>query len=298
MTASRTIVRLDEPGAARLWCEAARREGRSIGFVPTMGALHEGHLSLVRRAVAENDLACVSVFVNPLQFDDPKDLERYPRDLDGDLGMLEEAGCAMAFTGTLAGFFPEVEDVAEIPQRDPGPCARGLEGAFRAGHFAGVATIVARLFEVVRPRAAYFGEKDWQQCLVVRDLAREMGYPEVVLCPTSREPDGLARSSRNERLSPAEREQALAVSRALFATRDAWRRGFRQAPDLQVILLAELNVPGIEIEYGEVRDPGAWTVDDPPGQLERARALVAARVGAVRLIDNLALHEPDGEEAG
>ncbi|MEW6071764.1 MAG: pantoate--beta-alanine ligase [Planctomycetota bacterium] len=294
------IVRLADPAAAARWSAAERVAGRTIGFVPTMGALHEGHLTLVRRAAAENDVACASVFVNPLQFDDPADLARYPRDFAGDAGLLEGAGCAMVFTGTLAGFFPGAADPAAIRRRDPGPAAAGLEGACRPGHFAGVVTIVERLFAAVRPRAAYFGEKDFQQCLVVRDLARSLGYPEIVLCPTSRDPDGLARSSRNAFLGAAERARALALSRALFAARAAWARGLRDAGELEALLRARLAEPGIEIEYAAVRDPARWSADPPPGRLAQARALVAARVGRVRLIDNLALDEPDpaGEAAG
>ena len=190
------ITRLDTPQEAREWCAAARRP---LGFIPTMGALHEGHLSLVRAALDECAACVVSVFVNPLQFDDPGDLERYPRDLDTDARLLEEVGGDMVFTGTLAGFFPdELVDGALPPARlvDPGPAARGLEGALRAGHFAGVATIVDRLFDVVIPDRAYFGRKDLQQCLVVRDLAARRGDPEVVTCSTAREDDGVINVGR------------------------------------------------------------------------------------------------------
>ncbi|MAB80012.1 MAG: pantoate--beta-alanine ligase [Planctomycetes bacterium] len=274
------------------WSRGARDRRASIGFVPTMGALHEGHLSLVRRAVEENDLTCVSVFVNPLQFDDPRDLDCYPRDLAGDRALLSEAGCAMVFTGTLEGFFPEAAKPGAIERRDPGPEAEGLEGAFRRGHFAGVATICARLFELVRPRNAYFGEKDFQQCRVVERISRELGYPRIVVCPTSRDPDGLARSSRNLRLNPQERVQALAISRALFSARTAWGEGQRDARRLRGILHEHLENSGIALEYAEVRDPSCWTAGAPTKPLVEARALVAAKVGAVRLIDNLSLSEP------
>ncbi|TDJ67977.1 MAG: 2-amino-4-hydroxy-6-hydroxymethyldihydropteridine diphosphokinase, partial [Planctomycetota bacterium] len=160
------IERLETPAEAREWCAAQRSAQRSIGFVPTMGALHEGHLTLVRRAVLENDVACVSVFVNPLQFDDARDLERYPRDFERDAAKLAGVDCAMVFTGTLAQFFPGELDArgALPPERvlDPGPRAEGLEGEHRPGHFAGVATIVDRLFDVVAPDRAYFGRKDFQ----------------------------------------------------------------------------------------------------------------------------------------
>jgi pantoate--beta-alanine ligase len=284
-----SLVRCPDPAAASAWAAAARARGESVGFVPTMGALHAGHLELVARARAENDHACVSVFVNPLQFDDPRDFARYPRDLEADARLLDGAGGAMLFTGTLAQFFPEAEpgpDGPRVPLRDPGPDAAGLEGAFRAGHFAGVATICARLFEVVRPARAYFGEKDFQQCLVVRHLARQLGFPAIVVCPTSRDPDGLARSSRNLLLAPEEREHALGLARALFAARAAWRAGERAPARLEAVLAAGLA--GVEVEYAVVRDPERFTAP-PPERMERARALVAARVGRVRLIDNLDL---------
>jgi len=267
----------------------ARTSGRRIGFVPTMGALHEGHVSLVRRALAENARACVSVFVNPLQFDDPKDCERYPRDLDGDARLLASAGCSMVFTGTLAQFFPEARGRA-VALREPGPVATVLEGAFRPGHFAGVVTICARLFELVSPTRAYFGEKDFQQCLVVSALARELGFPEIVVCPTSRDPDGLARSSRNLLLAPADRTRALSLSRALFAARAAWRAGERRVEALEARMRAELA--DVAVEYAEVRDPERFA-ERARGPLARGRALIAARVGSVRLIDNLDVSAPD-----
>jgi len=279
----------ENPLEATLWCRGMCERGESIGFVPTMGALHEGHLSLVRRAVAENEHSCVSVFVNPLQFDNPEDLERYPRDLASDRELLSAVGCSMVFTGTLESFFPDALTSGDIPLRDPGPGAEGMEGAFRSGHFEGVATICGLLFELVHPTRAYFGEKDYQQCLVVERLARELGFPKIVICETSREPGGLARSSRNQRLGPAEKEQAHALSRSLFAARAAWAEGERDATRLRAILHEHLDVTGVEMEYGEIRDPERWSAEAPSGVLRRARALVAAKVGLVRLIDNLEL---------
>jgi len=288
-----SLALLSEPAAAARWCAEARAEGASLGFVPTMGALHEGHLTLVARARADNARVCVSVFVNPLQFDDPRDFERYPRDLAGDARLLAGAGADMVFSGTLAQFFPEVPPGAEVPRRAPGPAARGLEGEFRPGHFAGVATICARLFELVRPARAYFGAKDFQQCCVVAELARELGFPRLVVCPTSRDPDGLARSSRNQLLSAGERVRALALSRALFAARAAWRTGERRAPALEALLAQELAQADARVEYAVVRDPQALATP-VRGALVRARALIAARLGRVRLIDNLDLAAEDG----
>lgn len=286
------LVRCPDPAAAAAWCAAVRAEGASLGFVPTMGALHAGHIGLVRRALAENDRACVSVFVNPLQFDDPRDCERYPRDLEADARLLAEAGCSMLFSGTLAQFFPEVAPGAPIPRRDPGPAALGLEGEYRPGHFAGVATICARLFECVRPTRAYFGEKDFQQCLVVQHLAAALGHPEIVVCPTSRDPDGLARSSRNLLLGAAERRQALALSRALFAARAGWRAGERIPERLEARMAVELAREPLALDYAVVRDPERFA-ERPRAPLVRARALIAARVGSVRLIDNLDLAAAD-----
>ncbi|MEM9803142.1 MAG: pantoate--beta-alanine ligase [Planctomycetota bacterium] len=287
------LARLDTPDDARAWCEAARAGGATLGFVPTMGALHEGHLDLVRRAARENDRVCVSVFVNPLQFDDASDLESYPRDMDGDAAKLASVGCSMVFTGTLEQFFPGQIEAGELPEDalvDPGRAAEGLEGAYRTGHFHGVATIVDRLFDVVEPTRAYFGAKDFQQCLVVEDVARRRGgQPAVARCPIVREPSGLAMSSRNARLSDEGRAHARVLSKALDRTRSAWRGGLRDADELAALLRAELQHPAVEIDYAAVRDPGNWTADAPTGLLERAVALVAARVDGVRLIDNMEL---------
>jgi pantoate--beta-alanine ligase len=292
----RRIVQLRDPEGARIWCDGERARGASLGFVPTMGALHAGHLELVRRAAAENDACVVSVFVNPLQFNDPEDFAKYPRQFEEDARLLDGAGCAMVFTGALAQFFPgQVLDDTRIDPRfllDPGAFAEGLEGARRPGHFQGVATIVDRLFDLVRPARAYFGEKDYQQSLVVRDLARRRGGPAIVMCPTSREASGLARSSRNERLLPAERERAAGLFEALQRARELWRAGERDAARLGRALRERLESRGLEVEYAELRDPERWTAADPRGELQRAVALVAARIGHVRLIDNLRLDAP------
>lgn len=291
-----SLERLDDPQRAARWCADARAAGRRLGFVPTMGALHAGHLALVRAAASESDLVVASVFVNPLQFDDPRDFERYPRDFERDARALDGAGCALAFTGTLEGFFPgSGGDRQRIPWRDPGPAAAGLEGDVRAGHFAGVATIVARLFELVRPEVACFGAKDFQQTLVVRDLARALGGPRIRVCPTVREASGLALSSRNERLSDAGRARAAGVFRALSRTRAAWReQGLRSRAALAQLLAHALREAGLELEYADVRDPARWLSPDD-GPLERARAFAAVRLEGVRLIDNLALDGADGE---
>lgn len=286
--ASDCVERLEDPSQAAAWCASARAAGARIGFVPTMGSLHEGHFQLVRRARAECGTAVVSIFVNPLQFDRARDYELYPRDFAADARALAEHGCALAFTGTLAQFFPEAG--AQGPSlREPGRAALGLEGAQRPGHFAGVATIVARLFELVRPERAYFGEKDYQQTLVVRELARALGGPRIVVCATEREPEGLARSSRNARLSGEGRRIALALSRALRSARAAWRAGERDADALRARMRAELEHPRVRVEYASLRDPEQWGEHEPQGRMQRAQALVAAWVDEVRLIDTLRL---------
>jgi len=290
------IVRLDDPRAAAEWCATERAARRTLGFVPTMGALHAGHVSLVRRALEENDVVCVSVFVNPLQFDEAQDFDHYPRDLGRDVELLDEAGCSMVFTGTLAQFFPAELDAAGRlrPEHwiEPGAAARGLEGACRSGHFEGVATIVDRLFEVVAPTRAYFGQKDYQQALVVGELARARGGPEVCVCAIAREAHGLARSSRNERLSADHRERAGVIHRALLAADELWRRGERDADVLANELRTVLNTePQLELEYAELRDPQAWTAEAPHERLDQAVALIAGRFGPVRLIDNRVLGE-------
>jgi pantoate--beta-alanine ligase len=290
------IVQLSSPAEGAAWCRGVIGRGRTLGFVPTMGALHDGHLELVARAVRENDAAVVSVFVNPLQFNDKADFERYPRDFRADARLLEKAGVAMVFTGTLTGFFPGelrsdgVFDPARL--RAPGSAAAGLEGALRPGHFEGVATIVERLFDVVRPTRAYFGQKDFQQTLVVKDLARALGYPAIVVCPTSREKSGLARSSRNTLLSVEERALAVNLSRGLAAAKSAWKKGERDAFTLRRTIAETIESPGVDLEYAALRDPERWTGDEPDGRLRRAIALVAARVGSVRLIDNMYLSNP------
>lgn len=298
------LIRLESVKEARAWCEAARSDGGTLGFIPTMGALHEGHLELVRRAAAENDRVAVSVFVNPLQFNKASDLERYPRDFEGDAALLASVGCSMAFTGTLPQFFPdELDDAGSLRPEfllDPGPSAEGMEGAFRPGHFEGVATICDRLFDVVQPTRAYFGAKDFQQCLVVQELSsRRGGTPEIVRCDIVRDGNGLALSSRNLLLSAEAKVTALGISKALRHVRSAWRGGLHDAVALGEMLTHALDVPGIDVEYAEIRDPESFSADPPTGLIPQAVALVGANVGGVRLIDNMVLSEapaPDRAE--
>jgi pantoate--beta-alanine ligase len=260
-----------------------------VGFVPTMGYLHEGHLSLVRRARAECHHVVVSIFVNPTQFGPGEDYQRYPRDEARDLAMLEAEGVDVAFLPSADEMYPPGFCTWVEVQ---GPLTERLEGASRPGHFRGVATVVLKLFNLVQPHRAYFGEKDAQQLRVIRRMVADLNLPvEIVPCPTVREPDGLAMSSRNVYLSPEERQQALALSRALeLARRLVREEGLRDAAELRQRLESFLRCsPGVELDYVSVAHP------ETLAELERiegpALVLLAARVGPARLIDN-ALIEP------
>ena len=285
------MLHLDSPAEAAHWCSAQRERGSSIGFVPTMGALHNGHLSLITRACDENAACCASIFINPLQFEDTEDYNAYPRDTESDLALLEAHGCNMVFMGSLDQFFPESSDINEIKTLPAGPYGSGLEEQFRPGHLDGVRTIVERLFLTVGASRVYFGEKDFQQTLVVADLAQQMGYPEVVVCPTVREDSGLALSSRNVRLSADEKTRAQQIYHALLAARDAWSSGERDPGRLSAIMIECLNHDGLVVEYAEVRDPGRWISLPQATPLEHGQALIAVRIGSVRLIDNLRLDQ-------
>jgi pantoate--beta-alanine ligase len=269
--------------------ETERALGRSVGLVPTMGALHAGHCSLVARAAAECDVVAVTVFVNPLQFDDAADLAAYPRDLDADVAKAKSAGASVVFA-------PPVEEMYGAgPARiattvHVAGVSEGLEGASRPGHFDGVSTVVAKLFALSGRCRAYFGEKDFQQLAVVRRMVRDLSIPvEVVGCPTVREPDGLAMSSRNTRLSPDERNAARALHRALGAGRALVERGERSPRRVGAAMTAVLvGEPLVTPDYAVVVDPD--TLQRPPEVRGEVRLLVAAHVGTVRLIDNEDAH--------
>ncbi|PXY31165.1 pantoate--beta-alanine ligase [Prauserella muralis] len=257
---------------------ALRAVGRNVALVPTMGALHAGHRELLRRAKRlPNTIVAASIFVNPLQFGEGEDFEAYPRPLERDLDVLRELGVEIAFTPEASQLY---EDGAAVTVH-PGPLGDELEGASRPGHFTGVLTVVAKLFNVVRPHYALFGEKDYQQLVLIKRMVRDLNVDTRVLgVPTVREPDGLALSSRNVYLTPEQREQAVALSAALGAGARAGRNGQRAVLDAARATLAEY--PGVAVDYLELRgtDLGAAPVDG------EARLLVAARVGATRLIDN------------
>jgi pantoate--beta-alanine ligase len=258
-----------------------------------MGALHQGHQSLVSHSIQENEATFASIFVNPLQFNNPRDLEKYPKNLASDISILEQTGCNMVFTGTLEQFFPDAEDVRQIKSVDPGPAGKGLEGEFRPGHLEGVATIVNQLFQITGSCKAYFGEKDFQQTLVVKYLAENLRKQEihvdVVTCPTIREPSGLAMSSRNQRLSLAQRQIAAGIYRALSLAKDAWRSGVHTPGELEKIMRFELDQQEFTVEYASIRDQDNWTAYSPDQITGNARALIAVQIGGIRLIDNLHL---------
>jgi pantoate--beta-alanine ligase len=275
--------------AFREACDRARDSGRTLGFVPTMGAFHEGHRSLLRRARAERDVVAVSIFVNPLQFGPAEDLTAYPRDLDRDLAEARAEGVDLVLA-------PEAEAVwlggKPHVTVDPGPVGDRLEGATRPGHFRGVLTVVAKLLHLSGPCRAYFGEKDAQQLFLVRRMVGDLAFPvEVVGCPTVREPDGLAMSSRNVYLSSEERAAAGSLSAALRVASEAAAAGERDVGTLVEAMADRVGAePLASLDYAEVVDDETWdraeAVDRP------VRALLAVRIGGTRLIDNARLEPP------
>ena len=272
--------------ATRAACDGARAEGRTVGFVPTMGAFHDGHRSLMRGAKEERDITVVSIFVNPLQFGDARDLEEYPRDDESDLAAAEREGVDLVFAPSVDEMYPHGEPEVTV---DPGLLGERFEGASRPGHFRGVATVVAKLFATVGPCSAYFGEKDAQQLAVVRRVVRDLSMPVQVECrPVVREPDGLAMSSRNRLLSPEQREAATCLFLALSEAAQLARGGERDVGKLVAAMAREIGAtPLARIDYVAVVDED--TFEELPAIAGPARALVAARFGGVRLIDTLLL---------
>jgi pantoate--beta-alanine ligase len=277
----RVITTIAETRAA---LDDHRQAGGSVGLVPTMGSLHAGHLSLVERAVAERDVVVVSVFVNPLQFGPTEDFAAYPRDLDQDVGLAADIGADLVFAPAVEEMYPG----PAVTRVVVGEISEPLEGAARPGHFVGVATVVAKLFSIVGPSSAYFGEKDFQQLQVVTRMAADLSLPVVVVpCPTVRESDGLALSSRNAYLSPAERAAAPVLQRALRAGVDAIERdGVRDGAEVRRLMAEMIEAePLARLEYAEVVSAATLRPVEPlAGSL---RLLTAARFGRARLIDNV-----------
>ena len=259
---------------------------RPLGLVPTMGALHEGHLALVRRARAENETVAVSIFVNPTQFGPQEDLAAYPRDMERDLGLLEAEGVDLVYAPTPEEVYPAGFDTWIEPEA----LAERLEGAVRPGHFRGVATVVAKLFNVVRPDRAYFGQKDGQQLAVIRQMVRDLNMGiEIVAVPTVRDADGLALSSRNGYLTPEQRQAAPVVYRALSAAQRLWNEGETNCEKLRAAVRAILQTEPLlgGIDYVSVADAG--TLEELAQVEGPAMVSTAVRLGKTRLIDNVML---------
>ncbi len=261
----------------------ARPANTSVGFVPTMGALHKGHLSLVKQAVAENPLVVVSIFVNPNQFNDPGDLERYPRTLEADMKLLETTGCHLVFAPAVKEVYPE----PDTRKFNFGKLEKVMEGQFRPGHFNGVAQVVSRLFDMVQPDKAYFGLKDFQQLAIIKSMVKQLNLAvEIVPCAIVREESGLAMSSRNELLSAEERKNAAVISKTLFRAKEL--KAQKSVEELVEWITHEINNnPFLDVEYVEIVDDEelqpvkSW--DEPTTKV----ACVAVFCGKVRLIDNI-----------
>ncbi|MEI7980949.1 MAG: pantoate--beta-alanine ligase [Bacteroidota bacterium] len=273
--------------AIKSYLKAAKKQGLATGFVPTMGALHEGHLTLIRKSKTENDLTVCSIFVNPIQFNNKEDLEMYPRNLSRDAKLLEEAGCDVLFS-------PEPGEIYPAGRREPldlvfGMLDKVMEGKFRPGHFKGVAIVVKRLFDIVKPDRAYFGKKDFQQLAVIRHLVQALKIPvDIVPCETVREVDGLAMSSRNMRLTIAERQMAPVIYQVLCSVKE--KAGKIPVNELKEWAIKKIQLnPDIRVEYLEIGDMESLLPMENWDHKNRAVAFTAVFLGDVRLIDNIEL---------
>ena len=267
----------------QMYLSASREKGNSIGLVPTMGALHEGHASLVKRSVAENGVTVVSVFVNPTQFNDKGDLERYPRTLEADCSLLESLGADCVFAPTVEEVYPE----PDTRVFDFDPLDKVMEGIYRPGHFNGVAQVVSKLFMFVEPDRAYFGEKDFQQLAIIRAMVRQQGFKlEIVGCPIVREADGLAMSSRNTLLTAEQRATSLAISKALFASVE-YAKDHTLAETKQMVEDAIAATDGLELEYYEVVDGNTLQPVHAWDEADYIVGCITVYCGKIRLIDNI-----------
>ncbi len=268
---------------AELKAKLNNTQGKSVGLVPTMGALHDGHMSLIERARKENDIVVVSVFVNPTQFNNPTDLATYPRTEEADTSLLKDAGVDIAFIPSVEEIYPE----PDTRVFDLGPVAEVMEGAMRPGHFNGVAQIVSKLFAFVNPDRAYFGEKDFQQIAVIRKMVELEGFGlEIVDCPIKREADGLAMSSRNVRLTEENRKKAPAIRATLLQSLD-WAKT-HSVEETKKLVTAQLNaIDGMEVEYYEIVDAGTMQPIASWEDSESPVGCITVYCGDVRLIDNI-----------
>lgn len=264
-----------------------KAQGKKVGLVPTMGALHAGHASLVKRSVNENDVTVVSVFVNPTQFNDKNDLVKYPRTLEADCKLLEDCGATLVFAPSVEEMYPE----PDTRQFGYAPLDTVMEGAFRPGHFNGVCQIVSKLFDAVKPHRAYFGEKDFQQLAIIREMVRQMKFDlEIVGCSIVREEDGLALSSRNARLSSDERENALNISRTLFKSR-TFAATHSVSETQKMVEDAIAAAPGLRLEYFEIVDGNTLQKIGDWNETSYAVGCITVFCGEVRLIDNIKYKE-------
>ena len=262
---------------------AQKNAGKRVGLVPTMGALHAGHASLVERSVAENDVTVVSIFVNPTQFNDKNDLVKYPRTLEADCQLLQSVGASIAFAPSVEEVYPE----PDTRSFSYAPLDTVMEGAFRPGHFNGVCQIVSKLFDMVQPHRAYFGEKDFQQLAIIREMVRQMQYPlEIIGCPIVREADGLAMSSRNTRLSADERTTALNISRTLFESQE-FAKSHTLAETKAFVEESIAATDGLRLEYYEVVDERTLQTVREWDEAEGIVGCITVFCGEVRLIDNI-----------
>lgn len=269
----------------RQYLSEQQQQGSRIGFIPTMGALHQGHISLIARAKEEGTLPVCSIFVNPAQFNDKQDFEKYPSTIADDIALLDNAGCAVLFLPSVAEIYPDGADKAKA--YDFGSLESVFEGAMRPGHFTGVGKVMAILLDIVRPDALFMGSKDYQQCLVVKDLCRQMGMAvQFVACPTRREPDGLAMSSRNRRLTEPQRARAGIIYQCLVSIQGksldgtAFSTVQKECNDL-------LKAKGFEPEYVSIADADTLEIITDYDRSRNVIALIAAKTGGIRLIDNM-----------
>ncbi len=272
----------------RAACRAVRPGGKRLGFVPTMGALHEGHLSLVQAARASCDVVAASIFVNPLQFGPNEDLAKYPRTFERDRELLEKEGVELLFAPSVEEMYP-ADAVTWVTVEG---LSSKLDGRSRPGHFRGVTTVVAKLFHLVEPDAAFFGQKDAAQVAIIRRMVRDLNFPvEIVACPIVREPDGLAMSSRNAYLNGQQRKQALVLHRSLLRVKKSWEAGERDAKNLMALGCEEIAAEkSVRLDYLEIVDPDS--LDSLAIAAQGALVAVAAVVGTTRLIDNILLPKP------
>lgn len=280
----RTIAEMQQ------WSERQRRAGNTIGVVPTMGYLHAGHCSLIEAAARECDCVVTTIFVNPLQFGPNEDYQRYPRDLERDTALALKAGTTVIFAPSVDEMYPPGFHTTI----DVGPIAEKFEGAFRPGHFRGVATVVAKLFLITKPHRAYFGQKDYQQTLVIRQLIKDLNFDIALqVLPTVREADGLAMSSRNVYLSPEERAKATVLYRALLEGRRAIEAGERSRAALSSIMEQVLRAEdGVTIDYAAAATADALDEPEEFASGQMVVLLIAARIGSTRLIDNMLVRVP------